>query len=1102
MVLRNYRNKYKHIFSAFFLVVLMMLCLPDAGNAQFYNGSQMSFGKNRVQYSEFQWTYYRFDQFETYFYLNGKELAVFTAKYAKDQIDEMERRLEVSLGDRIEFIIYNNLSDLKQSNIGLLGDAEYNTGGITHIIGRKVILYFNGNHKHFEQQIRYGIANVLINEMLYGGSLTSQVTSNTLLILPDWYLNGLISYLADGWNTDLDNRIRDGVLSGRYDKFNRLTGDDARYAGQSLWHYIAEEHGENSVPDIVYMTKVSKNVESGFLFVLGSSFKNLVNSWLDYYWRRFEDDSTSGFFPDQQQLNKAKNPEKVYGQVRLSPDGKYLAYTTNELGKYIVWLYDIQADKHNRIFKKGWKLDQKTDFSYPILAWHPNSKVLAFMTEAKGKVYLHYYTPASRQLDKIPFFRFEKIVDFSYSADGKLFVMSAVQKGQSDLFVYNIASRTIDQLSNDIYDDLNPRFIQHSSEIIFASNRPGDTLRWDVVPNLNETASSHDLFIYDYAKKRGVLRRLTNTPQVDERYPKEHEQGYYTYLSDENGIFNRYTGRFDSAISYVDTSIHYRYFTNAVPSTDYPRSIIDYDVSTASGKTAEIVFYKGYYRLNLRSLQAPEEGIESALNPTDYRLDLMTALEEAETLEEVPVLPERKVLFRTVREGETEKPAQEGVDIRNYSFDRQAFVNLNLEGGSPSEEASDTAEKTEKGFVLPKQRNYYVEYSINELVSQVDFTFLNSGYQAFSGSGQPIFLSPGLNALLKVGATDLMEDFRITGGVRLSSSLRNNEYLLSFSQLRSRLDKEMIFHRQVLEEEVYSPVYTLVRHQLHELHYIIKWPFNPVAAIKGSVMLRNDRAVYLAIEEQSLREPNAMRNWAAAKGEFVYDATRSPGMNLYYGMRYKIFGEYYQEIEKPSGEMVVLGMDFRHYTKIHRTLIWANRIAASTSFGSNKLIYYMGGVDNWLFPKFNQETQVDYSQNYAYQTLATNMRGFQQNIRNGNSFVVINTEVRMPVFRYFVNRPLRSDFFNNFQVVAFGDLGTAWTGWNPYSSDNSLFTRVVYDGPITVTIEEQKDPLVGGYGFGVRSRVLGYFLRADWSWGIEDRIVQPGIFYLSLSLDF
>ncbi|MFQ3580093.1 MAG: hypothetical protein SNJ71_08145, partial [Bacteroidales bacterium] len=60
----------------------------------------------------------------------------------------------------------------------------------------------------------------------------------------------------------------------------------------------------------------------------------------------------------------------------------------------------------------------------------------------------------------------------------------------------------------------------------------------------------------------------------------------------------------------------------------------------------------------------------------------------------------------------------------------------------------------------------------------------------------------------------------------------------------------------------------------------------------------------------------------------------------------------------------------------------------------------------------------------------------------------------------------------------------------------------IYRNPITVIIDHERKALVGGYGFGLRTRIFGYFVRADWAWGIENNIRLPRIFYLSLSLDF
>ena len=87
------------------------------------------------------------------------------------------------------------------------------------------------------------------------------------------------------------------------------------------------------------------------------------------------------------------------------------------------------------------------------------------------------------------------------------------------------------------------------------------------------------------------------------------------------------------------------------------------------------------------------------------------------------------------------------------------------------------------------------------------------------------------------------------------------------------------------------------------------------------------------------------------------------------------------------------------------------------------------------------------------------------------------------------------------QVTAFGDIGAAWTGSDPYSQDNTFNRIVISRNPLTITLNSQREPIVASYGFGLRSRILGYFVRADWAWGIDDGVVLPRVFHLSLNLD-
>jgi outer membrane protein assembly factor BamA len=162
----------------------------------------------------------------------------------------------------------------------------------------------------------------------------------------------------------------------------------------------------------------------------------------------------------------------------------------------------------------------------------------------------------------------------------------------------------------------------------------------------------------------------------------------------------------------------------------------------------------------------------------------------------------------------------------------------------------------------------------------------------------------------------------------------------------------------------------------------------------------------------------------------------------------------------------------------------------------------LGGVDNWFAPKYDYNINILYPEKYQFQTIATSMRGFKQNARNGNNFVVYSSELRMPLFNYIMNRPIRSDFINNFQVIGFTDIGMAWYGWNPYSDENTENRTYVPGNPVTVVLIQNKQPLIAGYGFGFRSRLFGYFFRVDLSWGLDNKVKQDRITYLSFTTDF
>jgi WD40 repeat protein len=1099
------------ISKKYWLIVIFICLMALPSTAQFYNGHQMTFGKNRVQYNGFYWTFLRFERFDTYYNEHGKALAEYTAGYAEKELDRIENMFDYNLDRRIIFVIYNKLSDFRQSNIGLVtGKAETNIGGVTQIDRNKVFLFFEGDYKKFDEQISAAIAQVLVSEMIYGLDFRQNVTSSTLINLPSWYVDGLIAYISKGWDIETENRVKDGILRGRYKKFNRLVGDDARYAGHSFWRYVSEVYGETVIPSILYLTKINKNANVGFLYVLGAPLKQIARDWNSYYKDLYSNAGTDEI-PTEGLLKKKPHKKRVYQQISVNPNGKYIAYVTNQMGQYKIWIHNLETGKRKKILKREHKLEQITDYSYPVLAWHPSGRTLTFITEEEGGLRLYYASFGEKKLQRRNMLYFEKILDFSFSHDGSLIVLSAIKDGKSDIYVHNMAAGTNFQVTNDMANDFDPRFINSSQQIIFSSDRRSDSL--SIAASDMKMASARDLFIYNYAKQDDKLMRLPDHKYANQIKPFEVGPNTFISLSDKNGILNRYYSEFDSSLAFVDTTIHYKYVTETKPVTNYSRNILDQDYSSGAGKAAEIIFRNGRYYMYTRE---PDEEFITPIDDmqvTEFRKALDRKLAEKDSLLQIDIIdiPLDSITENMLITGEdTVNFGLTDIDINNYIFEveRINLYNSQLRDQQINIRIVEEVEKEQQ-----RPRIYQKAFYQNYVVSQIDFSFLSESYQAFTGGA--VYFNPGINLLMKVGTHDLFEDYKVTGGFRLPLDFESSEYLLSVENLKGRLDKQLVYHRQTFKNYTGDENTEFVKTITNEISGVFRYPFSQVTSTVFTIGLRSDNNVYLSDQNIGnlptiLEKPNVLKFWGQTKLEYIFDNTRSLGINLPGGTRFKLYGEYYQQLNHNMDYLFVAGADFRHYIVLHRNLILASRFATSSSFGSARLIYYLGGVDNWTnitplkHPTFIplSEIRIDPDANYVYQAVATNMRGFSQNIRNGNSFALINTELRWPIISYLANYPLSNSFLQNFQAVGFFDIGTAWSGLTPWSGKNAYDNDIIRQGPVEIEIDADREPIVAGYGFGIRSQLFGYFVRLDWAWGIENMQVLPRIFYLSLSLDF
>lgn len=1093
---------YSFTFKALILAFLTLASFP--ADAQFYYGIRQEFGKNRVQYNDFDWVFLRFDAFDVYFYRGNEKLAENVARLTHKNLPQIENYLDAPLDERIQILVFNNLSDLKQSNVNSSEEDDYNTGGVTRISGRRLFVYFDGNYAHLEETLRQGLSEVVLSNLIYG-SFTQSVTNSALLNLPAWYLEGLISFIGEEWNGDIDVQVRDGFFSRKYKRINTLTQLDARYAGHSFWYFVKETYGEKVIRNIVYMSVVNRDIESGFVYILGKNMEQMTNDWKSFYQERY------GFtgkekFKNKSALIKGKKNHEIT-KVALSADGRYLAYVDRKFSRYKIYVYDRETGKRKKIYTGGYRIAQNTDYSYPLMAWQPSGENLSIFTEEKGIVQFTVYNQEKDEATTRPFYRFDKIVSLEYSPDGKQFLLSAVKDGQSDIFVYTILNTKIMPITKDIYDDVDPTFFAGGKRIAWSSNRPVDSL----LPNDARYLRTNDLDLFatdnrDLREDSLKIWRLTETAGVDERNVQEIDAGLLSFNSDRGGVRRQNLVRIDSSIAYVDTITHYDYFFSEYAFSSDPFSMVTMSLAPAENLRAAVYLQDKRYRLYLDEYDNPRE---LGLNPIQVQNRSVVAPDpEPETAR-----PQRPQV-QPIRDyyGSVPRSALD-VNILSYKFYQSAKPKLDPEEQKPKVQLlpsllAETEATAEDEFEIPPVRNYFLSFFQDNFTVRFDNMFDNPQYQPFTGFVSGDILNQGFNMNFKVGVMDLMHDYRIVAGLRTTfqplpgtSLTPNAEFVIGVADYKSRWDKFYTYTRR--SQVQFLALNNFRRLINNEITYKLLFPINPVSGVNMSVGYRMDEDIRLASDFNNLDEPINYTDYAIARSAYVYDNSRKIGLNLYAGLRYKVFAEYYRNLTKSESGLWTAGIDARHYTIIHRNMIWANRLAAGTSFGPEKLIHIMGGVDNEFSPRLDQSTPIATDNNYVFQTLVTNMRGFFQNVRNGNNFAVINSEVRWPFVSYLANRPIRNDFLNNLMVIGFADVGTAWNGPNPWDPENAINTRTVPLGTGgTIVLDAQKEPVVLGTGFGVRSRLFGYYVRADWAWGIEDGIVLPGIFYVSLSTDF
>ncbi len=1131
------KKKTSHFFKYYLFCGAMAMLLLAYYQPTTAQNTQERFGTNRVQYKAFNWKYLSTANFDIYHYDYGARLANFATRFLETEFDQITKILGYPPYYKSKIFIYNSISDLQQSNVGIDNDQVI-VGGQTEFLKSQIEIPYTGSEEEFKRELRRGVALLLVREMMFGGSLKDMLQSSYLGKFSEWFLLGAAAYVAEGWNEEMDDHLRDLMRKRRVKKPSLLEGEDAILVGQSIWNFIAKEYGTTNISNILNLARIIRNERNSIGSTLGISYKRFLDKWQAYYEQNNESILENGLEREYDfKLKKANRRNFIFNEFKINPNGTKIAYSEMRGGRYRIIIQNLQNQKRKIVFRNGYRaIGQRYDYNVPLLSWRDNNN-LGIMYVHKGENRLIVLNPKKKKTYQRDWVFFNHVSGFDFSDNGNFIVFSADRKGditfntgQSDLFLFDIDKVNLDVLTNDWFDDEDPVFLPNSnSAFAFSSNRTSDTLSTvtrTTQGNFNKALNQYNLYIFDPRQSSTRVEQITNGVSKD-RKPRFLDDKTIIYLNDDSGL---------SQVHKVNIEDK----TNQKLS-NFRQSVYRFEVNPLDNGLAYLMIRKGktfpYYKKDFDFNQNFSKDFRSPRAKKLFENAPETLAQN--TNNDTKKTPEG---FEPTNPTKTEIYGPDEVDTDNYTFD----PSIAKEKRSGLEKAQETmlervqnAKKNEIRVIGP----YDYEHRFRTETLLTSFTI------------DPL---RGFGLLANFTSSDLLENHKIRGGGFVGFDLRSSSYYGEYQYFAKRLDYTLRAERdnyRFLASEY------LQSHALNSFKGTISYPIRNTARISITptyLWLNSLITGRLGGSTLLYSAPNHNYHYGGAKLEYVYDNTTINGQNMIAGTRLKVayeryFGIMMSQALKDVGASVgnigfdKITVDVRNYLKIHKDLIFATRVFYGRFGGAAPKSFLLGGMDNWIlndrdapnsqqapkeliaanidtnpvfenqnndptnreFLSVNANANGDFvifgNENVVFNEFVTNLRGFNLNKIAGENVFVANLELRFPFIKYLFGKRINSNFLKNLQLVGFYDIGSAWTGISPFNKENSQNTRIVSAPAPTfeATVNDFKNPWLVGYGVGLRTVLGGYYLKADLAWALEDFVVadRPRL-YLTFGYDF
>ncbi len=459
----------------YLLGALLVLCGAwhfDASAQFFY------FGRNKVQYTDFEWHILKTEHFDIYYYPEMRELAERGAFFAEEAYTSLETKFNHTLDHRVPLIFYSSHLHFQQTNT-TPGFIPEGVGGFFEFLKGRVVIPSDGSTAQFRHVIRHELVHVFTHSKI--ARVLTDHRKPQDRFPPLWFVEGLAEYWSTTWDTQAEMVMRDAVLNdiavGLSD-MDRIYGSFLMYKeGQNALEYLASTYGEEKILLLLENFWKETSFDEVFRITIGKNYREFDKEWLYSLKKRYYPLLANADAPSivtQNVVSEGFNFKPVVFEYDSTREVFFIGNRTGYTGIYKKNLDAREKDDQGVNVIEG---EQTNEFE----AFHPFRSridinklgVLAFVTKSGENDALHLYDIFTNQVTQT--FRFPNLVNFgstSWAPDGKRLVFSSIDmSGNNDLYILNTETQQLQKLTDDYYDDRDPAWSPRGDQIVFSSDR-------------------------------------------------------------------------------------------------------------------------------------------------------------------------------------------------------------------------------------------------------------------------------------------------------------------------------------------------------------------------------------------------------------------------------------------------------------------------------------------------------------------------------------------------------------------------------------------------------------------------------------------------------